>query len=211
MKLLAIETTAAVASVALYEDGEVLAVRRADSARKHAETLLPTIESLLREQNTSLQQIDAFAVDIGPGSFTGVRIGVTVANALAYACGKPVIAVNALKTLCMPFSDSGRPVLAVIDARNRNAYAAVYCGAEEVMAPCAESIDEIFTKMPADAIVVGDVADARWSVQEEYRLPDAGWLAKAAASMADQTCEAAVPMYLRPSQAERMRKETGAK
>jgi len=211
MKLLAIETTAAVASVALYADGEVRAVRRADSAKKHAETLLPAITAMLSEQNTALSEIDAFAVDIGPGSFTGVRIGVTVANALAYASCKPVITVNALKTLCAPFFDSGRPVLALIDARNGNAYAAVYCGDEEIMAPRAEAIDTILENIPADAIVVGDVMDDRFTVAEEYRLPDAGWLANAAARAADQTCTAAVPLYLRPSQAERMRREAGKK
>ena len=208
MKLLAIETTAAVASVALYADGEVVSVRYADSSRKHAETLLPMIDGLLREHDLTVHRLDAFAVDIGPGSFTGVRIGVTVANALAYAAGKPVIVVNALKTLQEPFSKSGRPVLAVIDARNENAYAAVYRGEEELLPPCAEKIADILAKAPADAIVVGDVKNEACPVREEYRFPDARWLAMAAAKQ-QNTCAAAVPMYLRPSQAERMRKETG--
>lgn len=209
MKLLAIETTAAIASAALYADGEVVCVHRADSARKHAETLLPMVDSMLKAYGLTPQDMDYFAVDIGPGSFTGVRIGVCAANALAYACGKPVIAVNALQTLCAPFLSDGRPVLALIDARNKNAYAALYCGREERMAPCAGSIDDVLTQMPADAIVVGDVADERFYVEEAYRLPDAGWLARVAAEELANAKEAAIPMYLRPSQAERLRKEAG--
>jgi len=209
MRILAMETTAAIASAALYADGEVVCVRRADSSRKHAETLLPMIDDILREHDLTAADMDYFAVDIGPGSFTGVRIGVTVANALAYAANKSVIAVNALQTLSEPFFAAGRSVLAMIDARNGNAYAAAYCGTQELLAPCAEKIGDILAKAPADAVAVGDVCCVGFAAEEAYRLPDAKWLAHAAARLTSTATEAAVPMYLRPSQAERMRKETG--
>lgn len=209
MRILAIETTAVVASVALYEDGTVRCVQRADSARKHAETVLPMVHDVLQACDLHVDQVDFFAVDIGPGSFTGVRIGVTVANALAYAARKPVISINALETLAEPFFDQGRPVLAMVDARNENAYAAAYCGLETYMEPCAEKVEDIVNKMPDGAIVVGDVKDVRWNIAEDNRFPDAAWLARAAAKRTSRAHESAVPMYLRPSQAERMRKEAG--
>ena len=85
MTILAIETTAAVASAAIWRDGAVAASLHADAGLRHAETVLPLIQRLLQEQETALEEVDAFAVDIGPGSFTGVRIGVCIANGLAYA------------------------------------------------------------------------------------------------------------------------------
>jgi len=100
MMLLALDTTAAVATAALFRDGVLVAEREADAGKKHAETALPLIEALLEENGVSIDQIDQFAVDIGPGSFTGVRIGVSLINALAFASGKGVVPVDSLETLC---------------------------------------------------------------------------------------------------------------
>ena len=102
MIILALETTACVASVALLEDEAVLGVLQCDAEKKHAETVLPAIKQLLAQQQIDLSRIDALAVDVGPGSFTGVRIGVCIANAFAYALQKPVIAVDSLRVLSQP-------------------------------------------------------------------------------------------------------------
>ena len=85
MMMLAVETTAAVASAALMQDGVLIDEREADAGKKHAETLLPLIDALLEENGFTIEQVDVFAVDVGPGSFTGVRIGVSLVNALAFA------------------------------------------------------------------------------------------------------------------------------
>lgn len=75
MMILALETTAKIASVALLDGETVLGVLYCDAEIKHAETVLPAIEQLLEQQRIGLERIDAFAVDVGPGSFTGVQIG----------------------------------------------------------------------------------------------------------------------------------------
>ena len=84
MKILGFETTDVIASVALYVDGNVIS-KTLSAEKRHAESVLPAAEELLRENGLSTADMDAFAADVGPGSFTGVRIGVTMANALGLA------------------------------------------------------------------------------------------------------------------------------
>lgn len=192
MKLLALETTDRVAAAALYLDGEVRTVL-ADPAKKHAESLLPAVQRLLFEEHLTLAELDAFAVDVGPGSFTGVRIGVCTANAFGFACQKPVIAVHALEALA--FDRPGR-ILSLIDARNGNAYAALYQDGAELAAPHACVIADCLSALGAGAVVVGSAAS-----QPSY--PTAEAIARLAAA---RTGAGSVsPLYLRPSQAERMR------
>ncbi len=191
MKLLALESTDRVAGAALYLDGTVYTLA-ADSAKKHAETLLPAVDALLDSHGLTTGDMDAFAANIGPGSFTGVRIGVCTANALSLAHGKPVIAVNALEALA--YGKPGR-VLAMIDARNGNAYAAVYEDGREAVAPCACEMEAFLQEHGAGAALVGSAAD-------EKTYPTAAAVAMLAAGR--EPCGRLVPLYLRPSQAERM-------
>ena len=94
MLILACDTSCYVASAALVRDGVCLCELFAPTDRKHAETALPLMERLLAETETALASLDLLAVDIGPGSFTGVRIGVSTVNAMAYALDKPVVPVD---------------------------------------------------------------------------------------------------------------------
>ena len=143
MKLLGFETTDVIASVALYLDG-VCDEMLLSAEKRHAESVLPAAEELLRRHGLKTSDMDAFAVDVGPGSFTGVRIGVCLANALGLAHGKPVIAVNSLETLAQPFQNENAPVCALIDARDGNGYGAVYRGGECLVPPAACEL-ELFT------------------------------------------------------------------
>ena len=192
MKILAFETTDAVASVALYLDGETdCTVIETD--RRHAESVLPAAEALLSKHGLSTADMDCFAADVGPGSFTGVRIGVCMANALGAAHRKPVVAVNALEALAAPYR--GETVCALIDARNGNGYAAVYTDGETVKPPCACVIDEYTADLPANCRMVGTATN-------DPKLPSAEDVARLAA-MREGEKEIA-PLYLKPSQAERM-------
>ena len=137
MTILSLETSAAVASVALLRDGKVLAEAACDASKKHAETVLPAIDALLRGAGCAMAGLDAFAVDVGPGSFTGVRIGVCLANGFALAMAKPVIPVDALRALYEPYRGGSGLYCALIDARNGNAYAARYRDGRCVEAPRA--------------------------------------------------------------------------
>lgn len=200
MNILALDTTSHIASAALIKSGAVVRELFADASKKHAETVVPLIARLLGECGVSLEQIDLFAVDIGPGSFTGVRIGVSTINAMAFARGLPVVGVDALYTLSAMSGETTRPVCAMIDARNGNAYAALYQGDETLLAPCAVSIDPFCAALPADALIIGDVSNAAI-----HAYPRAGAVGLAAAADVLAARESVEPLYLRASQAERLR------
>ena len=205
MKLLAIETTAPVATVALWRDGEVTRYS-ADDTKKHAETVLPLVERLLAETGETLSAMDYFAVDIGPGSFTGVRIGVCIANAVGYAMQNPVIGCNALETLREALRGVSEPVCTMIDARNGNAYAALYEGENVLLEPKAVVVAEYLDRLPGNVRFVGDVPGLAQSDPASARYPDAGALARLAARRTERAQARALPLYLRASQAERLHK-----
>ena len=199
MMMLALDTTATVATAAVFRDGILIAEREADAGKKHAETVLPMIEQLLEENKTLISQIDYFAVDIGPGSFTGVRIGVSLVNALAFATEKKIIPVNALRVLAESVKTSDRPVCAMIDARNGNAYAALYQDGQTIIEPCAVETESFVARIPADALFVGDTHCG----QKNY--PRASSVGMLALSQLDTAVSETEPIYLRASQAERLR------
>ena len=87
---------------------------------------MPAVDQLLAEAGLTPADLTALAVDVGPGSFTGVRIGVCHGNAMAMALGLPIVAVNALEALAFPLLGGSGPVAAIIDARNGNGYGALY-------------------------------------------------------------------------------------
>lgn len=194
MKILAFETTDAVASVALYQDGEVFETV-IETDRRHAESVLPAAEALLSAHGLTTADMDVFAADVGPGSFTGVRIGVCMANALGAAHNKPVAAVNALEALAHPYADE--TVCALIDARNGNGYGAVYANGKAIVPPCACVIDEFTAKLEERCRMVG-------TGTENKRLPSAKDVAQIAAGRAGE--KEVSPLYLKLSQAERLYK-----
>ncbi len=200
MMLLAVDTTASVATAALFCDGILLGEKEADATKKHAETVLPLIDDLLEQNGVSISQIDLFAVDIGPGSFTGVRIGVSIINALAFASGKSIIPVDALRTLAQSVGEATQPICAMIDARNGNAYAALYQAGETLIEPCAVEIESFLSKLPSNTLHVGDV---RTTVKSYPRAKQVGMLALLDLDAAVKETE---PIYLRASQAERLKK-----
>ncbi|MGM9665665.1 MAG: tRNA (adenosine(37)-N6)-threonylcarbamoyltransferase complex dimerization subunit type 1 TsaB, partial [Eubacteriales bacterium] len=94
MKILALDTTAKTATAAVLEDEKLLGIYTVNTENTHSETLLPMIKSLLSSLSLDVSSIDAFAVSIGPGSFTGVRIGVATVKGLAFGTGKKCIGVD---------------------------------------------------------------------------------------------------------------------
>jgi tRNA threonylcarbamoyladenosine biosynthesis protein TsaB len=125
MNLLAIETATEACSAALL-CGERLLERSEIAPRRHAELILPMIESLLAEAGIARTQIDGIAVGRGPGAFTGVRLAISVAQGLALALDVPVVPVSSLAALAQDAPDQGAAILAVIDARMGEVYAGTY-------------------------------------------------------------------------------------
>ncbi len=199
MNILALETTDRVASVALLTE-TCCREKRIESPLRHEETVMPAVDQLLAEAGLVPAGLTALAVDVGPGSFTGVRIGVCHGNAMAMAMGLPVVSVNALEALAFPLLGGSGPVAAIIDARNGNGYGALYApDGTALIPPCAMEIGPFLEQLPEDVILTGTgFPDA------DGALPLAGSVARIAAGRVGE--RAASPLYLRPSQAERKQK-----
>jgi tRNA threonylcarbamoyladenosine biosynthesis protein TsaB len=127
MNLLAIETTTEACSVALVH-GDVVIARSELAPRRHAERVLPMADELLAEAGLGKHALDAIAVGRGPGAFTGVRLGVSLAQGMAMALERPAITVSSLAALALeaPEQEQDAAILAVIDARMGEIYAACY-------------------------------------------------------------------------------------
>lgn len=149
MKILAWDTSGRAESVAVLNDGALVAQQGETQVSSHSERLLPMIQQVLEQAGLSLPQIDLFAVTVGPGSFTGLRIGLSTAKALAVVYSKPVAAVNTLLALAEPALQKSPGVLACMDARLREVYVAAYenstaaGGFQETLAPECVSVIEL--------------------------------------------------------------------
>ena len=126
MNILAIESSARSASCAVLRDGELLC--RADQATglTHSRTLMPMVESMLQNAELTPQDMDVIAVAAGPGSFTGLRIGVAAAKGLAWALEKPCAAVSTLEAMTAPLSHMDAVVIGAMDARRHQIYNALF-------------------------------------------------------------------------------------
>ncbi len=128
MKILAIECSAETASAAITEDRELLGVYTKNAGRTHSEKLLPMIDELLCSYSLKIDDLDLLACTAGPGSFTGIRIGVSTIKGLAFAKNKPCIGISSLEALAYGFDSFPEECIIVpsIDARRGNVYNAVF-------------------------------------------------------------------------------------
>lgn len=176
MNLLAIETATEACSVALLHGGAL--IDRSEMApRRHAELVLPMAESLLSEAGLTRKQLDAIAVGRGPGAFTGVRLGISVAQGLALALDLPVVPVSSLAALAMQAPQNGAATLAVIDARRAEVYAGAFrFGANGLVEPLNEECVIAASELPLPEASEWNVLGSGWNAYGEAireRLPDA--------------------------------------
>lgn len=143
MKILAIDTTAKTATGAICEDENVLDSFQITAGLTHSETMLPEIDKLFEKTSFSPDDIDLFAVSSGPGSFTGVRIGVALIKGLAFGKGKPCVGVSTLEALCRGGAPIGGDFIAcgVMDARRSQLYSATFsCSGGEFSRLCEDRL-----------------------------------------------------------------------
>lgn len=126
MKILAVDTSTKMGSVALTKDEELIAQIQLNVETTHTERLLPAIENLFGQTGLKLQEVEGLAVAIGPGSFTGLRIGLATMKGFAQAQNLPLVGVSSLQTLACNALASDRPVVACLDAYRGEVYAAAY-------------------------------------------------------------------------------------
>ena len=125
MKLLALETSCDIASVSLFENNNLILELKESSPKNHSEALMPLIDKLLKETSISLNDIDLFACDNGPGSFTGIRIGLSTIKAFCDVKNKPCISVSSLEALAYTCKESAI-ICSMIDAKHSNIYAGIF-------------------------------------------------------------------------------------
>ena len=225
MLILALESSAKAASAALVEDGRLVALSSQCSGLTHSRTLLPMAEDLLKNAKKTIRDVDLFAVAHGPGSFTGVRIGVSTVKGLAWATNRPCVGVSTLEAMAWHGLAAGGFVCPVMDARRQQVYNALFEIREGKPVRLTEdrpiALEELAPQIKAlgaPVFLVGDGAalTAKYldSVQIPYRLaPDnlvwqSAWgVAMAALDKAPGSADDLLPVYLRLSQAERERQE----
>lgn len=223
MIVLGIDSSAVVCSAALMANGRVVARFTRNDGLTHSETLLPGIRSLYEEANLSFSDTDVIAVSRGPGSFTGLRIGISTVKGLAVADDIPCVGVSTLEALAMNAVDRGKAtVCALMDARRSEFYFALFSirsgglkRLEEDMAISAEKIAERLRETK-DLILVGDGAEKFAFLYPEFlealapkeiRFQDAVSVIRCAIPLIREnqtiSCRDLSPGYLRLPQAER--------
>lgn len=204
MKFLAINTAGPALEAALSCGG----FYRDKDNRKASDTLMPSVDSLLSEAHTGLSELDFIACVTGPGSFTGIRIGVSTVRALCYAVGKPALGINYLQMLAYnERADEYGRILCVTDASNGMAYIAQYGVDRSVISDCKCVLleDAVETAKSFNGAVCADENIAKYI--ERAIAPDENCktLLRAAESLANNVSDykLLLPVYVRQSQAER--------
>jgi len=226
LKVLAVDTSSLVAAAAVMDDGKLLGEYIINHKKTHSQTLMPMIKGLIGALELKASDIDIFAASSGPGSFTGLRIGITTIKAMAYAAGKPVVSVPTLDALAynIPMTDS--LVCPIMDARNNQVYTAVYAWEKnsqvkitEYMGIPVQDLVQLIKGKNQDVIFVGDAVEIhkeflKSELGEKCEFAPGHLLLQKASSVAQlafarvkeglvESCFDMVPFYLRKSQAER--------
>jgi len=212
MLILAIDTAldACAAAVLDTDSGSIVAHESQSMKRGHAEALMPLIARVMQQSGVSFDALDRIAATTGPGSFTGLRVGLSAARGIALAAGKPVVGITTLAAYAAPhISEDGTfPIVSAIDARHDHVYLQVVTGqGEALITPCVAPMAEALATARFGApCLVGNAADLvaqRWPKDAPAPLevvqqaaPDIAWVAWLAAA-ADPAAAAPRPLYLR--------------
>ncbi len=221
MKNLAVDTSSSVCSVAIFEDNKLIDINVLDNGKTHSENLMPLLDELLSRNGIDIKEINLISVCVGPGSFTGIRIGVSAIKPIAEILGIKVASVTSLETLARNISDQCSTIVSLIDARNDQVYCGIfdsnYHKLEEYIADDINVAIDSISKY-SDVICVGDGATLHKGLLIEklgnIRFIDNN---KQSAEMTGLCgfdkyqrgelvdADTVVPLYLRKSQAERQK------
>lgn len=187
MKILAIETSAKAVSAAVAEKGKILCAGYQDTGLTHSRTLMPIVEGILENTELSIAEIDAIAVAVGPGSFTGIRIGVAAAKGLAFGADKPVIAVSTLAAMARNVAFCDGLLICAMDARRQQVYNALF-----------DAKDGCLTRLSDDrAIALADLlAEIKDDPRQKIVVGDGGRLCQSYLEANGVPCRLAPPHLL---------------
>jgi tRNA threonylcarbamoyladenosine biosynthesis protein TsaB len=229
VRILAIDTSTRVGSIALVEGPLLKAQNILDIRATHNQRLLPGIERILTDAGWSLDDLDGFAVSLGPGSFTGLRIGLSIVKGLAWATGKPLVGVPTLDGLAANVSFVPYMICPILDARKGEIYAALYRQGDEgiperLTSYMAIKPEEMLALISETTVIIGDgllshgdylrrelgnllvLAPPHLSVIHASSLAWLGWHRLRSGEFEDVS--SCTPLYVRPSEAELNRKST---
>lgn len=213
MLILAISTSSKVCSVALLEDDKCIQELNIENQKTHSENLVPLIDELLKNCKRIISDVNLIACDNGPGSFTGIRIGISTCKAIAQVNQIPAISVTSLEALS--YNITGEVVCSMIDARNRQVYCGIFDRNHKMLTPyIADDINVAIKDLPKKQIAfVGDGAllhkdllCGNFADDNSIHATNVGICAFCKFKEGlTETADSISPMYLRKSQAERMK------
>lgn len=218
MLVLGIDSSSNAATAAVVRDGEVLCEYTQNQKKTHSVKMLPMVEAMLSDLELSVSDIDVFACGIGPGSFTGVRIGGATVRGFADTLSKSCVAVTSLEALYDNVKHFDGTVISLVFARENECYTAIYEQGTEIVAPCVMTIDAIISYAKGKkCLFVGDgavanrealsavegavVADSRHNIISAGAIALIGYHRALSGDVG--TSSVIAPLYLRKSQAER--------
>jgi tRNA threonylcarbamoyladenosine biosynthesis protein TsaB len=212
LRVLAIDTALEACSAAVLDTERMddTISRSLPMMRGHAEALMPLVAAVMSAADIEFTEVDRIAVTVGPGSFTGLRVGVAAARGIALATGRPAVGLTTLAALAAPFfeADESRALLTVVDARHNQVYMQLFGpGGRSLIAPRLASLREaIRAAMASPTRIVGNAAkliEDAWPDNERrpplvsvVRAPDVAWIARLGAAAKDLTTPVR-PLYLR--------------
>ena len=220
MKVVGIETSGSIGSVAVCDGNTVVGRQTFGKASNHGKEIVSSLETVFNEVKWKPEDIDLIAVSIGPGSYTGLRIGVTCAKTLAYGLGKPVIDVPTLDVLAENIKDDVKHICPVIDAKRKRVYACTYDRNNNRNKRTADFLiitpDELIDILPESTLIFGDgvapykeiFAQGNITIEEDEKpgIAEAFNVARLGLERYEQgeRCEinSLIPLYLRKSEAE---------
>jgi tRNA threonylcarbamoyl adenosine modification protein YeaZ len=208
LRILAIDTALEACSAAVLDTGrdDGLTMRSVPMLRGHAEALMPLIAAVMSDAGVEFAELDRIAVTVGPGSFTGLRVGVAAARAIALAAGKPAVGVTTLVALAAPFFGEGQALMPVIDARHDRVYMQLFGpDGRSLVAPRIAAVNVATGAALSGATrIVGNAVrliEAAWPAGEPapavnaVRAPGVEWVARLGIAAHDLTAPVR-PLYL---------------
>ncbi len=231
MKVLGIDTSTSCGSVGLIEDEEIISEYLLNIPVTHSERLLGAIDSVLREGRCGIEQVEGWVIALGPGSFTGLRIGVSTVKGLAFATGKPVAGVSTLDVLAYQIAPTSYLICPILDARKKEVYTGFY-RYQETGFPTRQSEyqaispENLVRKIKEQTIFVGDGVRAYMDFlrnrlgslaifpSSSFHVSHGSMVAKLGIDLLKKgehlSLSAFSPLYIRPSEAEMKWQETHA-
>ena len=226
MKVLGIETSGNIGGVAVCENKHIIVAKNFGAGMQHGKELIPAIRTTLHEIGWEPGDIDLIAVDVGPGSYTGLRVGVTCAKTMAYALNKPVIDVPIFDIIAENYAMGSIPICPIIDAKRNHVYACIYTSHGIQRKRFSEFLvirpEKLLSVLPRPVVIFGDGVKPYKDVfqqkdiiidEEGHAIPRAKYVALLGERMYESghRCEAdkLLPLYLR--RAEAIEKQEGKK